>query len=105
MRIDSDFGHEKSKVCYNYFVQINIAHMARKSPVLLTLCCYYSITQVDAVMCIVDFRVKIIHDWRSHHEEVCGDGAGCDAGWDEFVRVCKSGSANPFKWEYILCWR
>ena len=32
--------------------------MARKNPVSLTLCCYYTITQGDAVMCIVDFAAK-----------------------------------------------
>ncbi|MBQ6973091.1 MAG: hypothetical protein IJP86_12150 [Synergistaceae bacterium] len=32
--------------------------MARKNPVSLALCCYYTITQGDAVMCIVDFAAK-----------------------------------------------
>ncbi len=77
----SDFGHEKSKVCYNYFTTNKLLHMARKSPVSLALCCYYTITQGDAVMCIMDFCGNIIHDRRNnHHEEICGDGAGCNAG-------------------------
>ena len=61
----SDLGHEKSKGCAIICFVETFLHMARKNPVSLALCCYYSITQGDAVMCIVDFCGKTIHDWRS----------------------------------------
>ena len=37
-------------------------------------------------MCIIDLHGKIIRRSGSH-EEVCGNGAGCDASLDEFVRM------------------
>ena len=70
---------QKNKVCYNYFA-IEIKHDKTKYA-LLAYVAYYTITQVGAVVCIIQnlfFVTAKFYIRRLYHEEIFGIGNGCN---------------------------